>query len=335
MPIGSTAPAGSVPPGATSAPRAVRVEVRGLSKSFGTVQAVSDLSFTVEPGSVTGFLGPNGAGKTTTLRMLLGLMTPDAGTATFDGAPYRSLSEPLRTVGAVLETAFHPARSGRNHLRVYCRAAGFPLGRADEVLAQVGLTDAGERRAGGYSLGMRQRLALATALLGDPAVLVLDEPANGLDPEGIQWLRGFLRHLAHEQGRTVLVSSHLLSEVEQTVDRVVIVGAGRLVREGSIEQLRSGADGAGTVLVRSPEAARLAGVLRAEGTPVAQEDGALAVSGSTPADVGRLAFAAGIELHELRSRTSGLEEIYFQLTSGSEQFAAPSAASTTPEGAAR
>jgi ABC-2 type transport system ATP-binding protein len=302
----------------------VRVEVRGLSKSFGQVQAVSDLSFTVEPGSVTGFLGPNGAGKTTTLRMSLGLLKPDVGTATFNGAPYTALAAPLRTVGAVLETAFHPGRSGRNHLRVYCRAAGFPLSRADEVLVQVGLADAGNRRAGGYSLGMRQRLALATALLGDPAVLVLDEPANGLDPEGIQWLRGFLRHLAHDQGRTVLVSSHLLSEVEQTVDRVVIVGAGRLVREGSIEELRSGADGAGTVLVRSPEAARFADLMRAEGARVSQEDGTLTVTGTTPAEVGRRAFTAGIELHELRPRTSGLEEIYFQLTSGSEQFAAPS-----------
>ena len=288
------------------------------------VTAVGGVSFTVEPGEVVGFLGPNGAGKTTTLRMLLGLMQPDAGTATFNGAPYASLTDPLRTVGAVLETAFHPARSGRNHLRVYCRAAGFPLTRADEVLVQVGLADAGNRRAGGYSLGMRQRLALATALLGDPAVLVLDEPANGLDPEGIQWLRGFLRHMAHDQGRTVLVSSHLLSEVEQTVDRVVIVGAGRLVREGSMEQLRSGADGAGTVLVRSPEVARLADVLRADGAHVTQEDGALTVTASTPAEVGRRAFAAGVELHELRSHTSGLEEIYFQLTSGSEQFAAPS-----------
>ena len=311
----------------------MRVDVRGLSKSFGSVRAVSDLSFTVEPGSVTGFLGPNGAGKTTTLRMVLGLMHPDAGTATFDGAPYTSLTDPLRTVGAVLETAFHPARSARNHLRVYCRAAGIPLSRADEVLTQVGLADAGNRRAGGYSLGMRQRLALATALLGDPSVLVLDEPANGLDPEGIQWLRGFLRHLAHEQGRTVLVSSHLLSEVEQTVDRVVIVGAGRLVREGTMEQLRSGADGAGTVLVRSPEIDRLAEVLRGQGTAVAQQDGVLTVTGSTTDDVGRRAFAAGIELHELRSRTSGLEEIYFQLTSGSEQFAAPSPGTpVTPEG---
>jgi ABC-2 type transport system ATP-binding protein len=310
----------------------VRLEVRGLSKSFGRVQAVSELGFTVEPGSVTGFLGPNGAGKTTTLRMVLGLERPDAGTALFNGAQYRSLTQPLRTVGAVLETAFHSARSGRNHLRVYCRAAGLPLSRADEVLVDVGLADAGGRRAGGYSLGMRQRLALATALLGDPPVLILDEPANGLDPEGIQWLRGFLRHLAHEQGRTVLVSSHLLSEVEQTVDRVVIVGAGRLVREGSIEQLRTGAEGSGTVLVRSPEADRLADLLRARGVTVTVEDGgALAVPGTTPADVGRQAFAAGIELHELRSRTSGLEEIYFQLTAGQEQFAAPSPGSTPLE----
>jgi len=310
--------------------------VRGLSKSFGAVRAVSDLGFTVEPGSVTGFLGPNGAGKTTTLRMVLGLERPDAGTATFNGAAYASLPEPARTVGAVLETAFHPARSGRNHLRVYCRAAGLPLSRADEVLTEVGLAEAGRRRAGGYSLGMRQRLALATALLGDPPVLVLDEPANGLDPEGIQWLRGFLRYLAHEQGRTVLVSSHLLAEVEQTVDRVVIVGAGRLVREASIEQLRSGADGAGTVLVRSPDADRLADVLRAAGSAVTREDdGILAVAGSTPAEVGRRAFAAGIELHELRAQTSGLEEIYFELTAGREQFAANSPAATTEPEAAR
>jgi ABC-2 type transport system ATP-binding protein len=314
----------------------VRVEVRGLSKSFGRVQAVSDLSFTVEPASVTGFLGPNGAGKTTTLRMVLGLERPDAGSASFNGAPYVSLPQPIRTVGAVLETAFHPARSGRNHLRVYCRAAGLPLSRADEVLTEVGLAEAGGRRASGYSLGMRQRLALATALLGDPPVLVLDEPANGLDPEGIQWLRGFLRYLAHEQGRTVLVSSHLLSEVEQTVDRVVIVGAGRLIREGSIDQLRSGAEGAGTVLVRTPEAGRLAQVLRAEGSSVTQQDdGALAVAGSTPAEVGGRAFAAGVELHELRSQTSGLEEIYFQLTAGREQFAAPSPGATDSQGAAR
>nr|WP_243737723.1 ABC transporter ATP-binding protein [Blastococcus xanthinilyticus] len=323
----SSARTSSAPrPGAgTQRVEPVQVEISGLTKSFRNVRAVADLGFTVEPGTVTGFLGPNGAGKTTTLRMVLGLMQPDAGTATFNGRTYAELAEPLRTVGAVLETAFHPARSGRNHLRVYCRAAGFPVERADDVLAQVGLTDAGNRRAGGYSLGMRQRLALATALLGDPAVLVLDEPANGLDPEGIQWLRGFIRHLAHEQGRTVLVSSHLLSEVEQTVDRVVIVGAGQLVREGSMEQLRSGADGAGTVLVRSPEPVRLADALQADGIQVAVDGDALTVSGRTTAEIGARAFAAGVELHELRSKTSGLEEIYFQLTAGRGQFAAPSA----------
>jgi ABC-2 type transport system ATP-binding protein len=325
-----------IPSGSTAALDPVTVDVRGLTKSFGQVRAVSDLSFTVEPGAVTGFLGPNGAGKTTTLRMMLGLENPDAGTASFNGAPYATLAEPVRTVGAVLETAFHPARSGRNHLRVYCRAAGLPLSRADEALVQVGLAEAGRRRAGGYSLGMRQRLALATALLGDPSVLVLDEPANGLDPEGIQWLRGFLRHLAHDEGRTVLVSSHLLAEVEQTVDRVVIVGAGRLVREGSMEQLRSGADGAGTVLVRSPEASRLADLLRQDGTPVTGLDGdALTVSGRTTAEVGSRAFAAGIELHELRAQSSGLEEIYFQLTAGQEQFAAPPVEASAAEGEAR
>jgi ABC-2 type transport system ATP-binding protein len=317
--------------GSATAAAPVRVEVRGLTKAFGPVRAVSDLSFTVEPGSVTGFLGPNGAGKTTTLRMVLGLENPDAGTATFGGSPYSSLPEPVRTVGAVLETAFHPARSGRDHLRVYCRAAGLPVQRADETLAQVGLGEAGRRRAGGYSLGMRQRLALATALLGDPSVLVLDEPANGLDPEGIQWLRGFLRHLAHEQGRTILVSSHLLAEIEQTVDRVVIVGAGRLVREGSIEELRAGADGARTVLVRSPETGRLAGLLRDGGHGVTSDDsGALTVTGTTAAEVGHVAFAAGVELHELRPHSSGLEEIYFELTAGREQFAA-APAGTTPE----
>ncbi|GAB3312667.1 ABC transporter ATP-binding protein [Geodermatophilus aquaeductus] len=325
-------------------PRPVRVEVSGLSKTFGTVKAVSDLGFTVEPGSVTGFLGPNGAGKTTTLRMVLGLIAPDAGRATFDGVPYAALREPVRTVGAVLETAFHPARSGRDHLRVYCRAAGLPVTRADEVLDRVGLTAAGRRRAGGYSLGMRQRLALATALLGDPPVLVLDEPANGLDPEGILWLRGFLRHLAHDEGRTILVSSHLLSEVEQTADRVVIVGAGRLVRQGSIAELREGATG-GSVLARSPDADRLAAVLVEAGIAATRsEDGLVTSTGTTPADVGARAFAAGIELHELRAEATGLEDLYFRLTAGQEQFAAgttapgataPGATAATAEGALR
>src|SRR6266542_1416007 len=199
------------------------ITVEGLTKRFGDVVAVDDLSFEVDQGTVVGFLGPNGAGKTTTLRMLLGLVIPTAGTARFQGRPYRELAAPLRHVGAVLEaSSFHPGRTARNHLRVVTAAAGLPRTRADEVLSQVGLDQAADRRVGGFSLGMRQRLALATALLGDPEILVLDEPANGLDPEGIHWLRGFLRNFA-DQGRTVLVSSHVLAEVAQTVDQVVII----------------------------------------------------------------------------------------------------------------
>jgi ABC-type multidrug transport system ATPase subunit len=314
----------------------VRLRGERLTVQVGDGRSIlEDASIEIRAGEVHALVGPNGAGKTTTLRMMLGLETPDAGTATFDGAEYTSLPAPVRTVGAVLETAFHPARSGRNHLRVYCRAAGLPISRADDVLAQVGLADAGGRRAGGYSLGMRQRLALATALLGDPSVLVLDEPANGLDPEGIQWLRGFIRHLAHDQGRTVLVSSHLLSEMEHTADRVVIVGAGRLVREGSITELRSGAQGESAVLVRSPDPARLAEALEAAGLGVRRgDDGLVTVTGATPAEVGARAFQAGLELHELRAESSGLEELYFRLTAGQEQYAA-SSTDTTTQGAVR
>jgi ABC-2 type transport system ATP-binding protein len=219
-----------------------RIAVSGLTKSFGPVKAVEDLSFEVDPGTVTGFLGPNGAGKTTTLQMLLGLVRPDSGTATIDGRRYTDLPSPARTVGAALDaTGFHPARSGRDHVRVYCTVNGLARSRADEVLDLVGLTDAAKRPVKGYSLGMRQRLALATALLGDPAVLVLDEPANGLDPEGIVWLRGLLRDLA-DRGRTVLVSSHLLWEIQQVVDQVVIVRAGRLVHQGDLADLAAGYD---------------------------------------------------------------------------------------------
>ncbi len=195
----------------------IPIEITGLSKHFGAVTAVDDLSFTVEPGRVTGFLGPNGAGKTTTLRVLLGLVRPTAGTATFGGTVYRDLPRPLETVGAALEADFHPGRTARNHLKVYATAAGLPGARVQAVLEQVGISEFADRRVGGYSLGMRQRLSLAYTLLGDPGVLVLDEPVNGLDPEGIKWIRGFLRYLAAE-GRTVLVSSHLLSEVQQSVD---------------------------------------------------------------------------------------------------------------------
>ena len=211
------------------------ISVQGLSKRFGDVLAVDHLSFDVDPGTVTGFLGPNGAGKTTTLRMLLGLAAPTSGTATIGGRPYRELADPTRRVGAVLEAGgFHPGRSARDHLRVLATAAGLPARRVQDVLEQTGLAAAGRRRVGGFSLGMRQRLGLAAALLGDPEVLVLDEPANGLDPEGVHWLRGLVRGLA-DQGRTVLVSSHLLAEVAQTVDRVVIVDRGRLVAHSTLD----------------------------------------------------------------------------------------------------
>jgi ABC-2 type transport system ATP-binding protein len=213
------------------------IAIEGLTKRFGEVVAVDGLSFEVDRGTVVGFLGPNGAGKTTTLRMLLGLVAPTAGSARIDGRRYRELSEPVRHVGALLEaSSFHPGRSARDHLRVVTTAAGLPLSRADEVLDQVGLAGAARRRVGGFSLGMRQRLGLATALLGDPEVLILDEPANGLDPEGVHWLRGLLRHLADE-GRTVLVSSHVLAEVAQTVDQVVIVARGRLVTQSTLAAL--------------------------------------------------------------------------------------------------
>ncbi|MBA3797715.1 MAG: ABC transporter ATP-binding protein [Geodermatophilaceae bacterium] len=298
-----------------------RIVVSDLSKRFGSVTAVDQLSFVVEPGQVTGFLGPNGAGKTTTLRMALGLITPDSGTATYGGTPYSALSQPASRVGAVLETAFHPGRSGRSHLRVYCAAAGLPDERADAVLAQVGMTDAAKRKTGGYSLGMRQRLGLASALLGDPEVLILDEPANGLDPEGIQWLRNFLQHLAHDQGRTILVSSHLLAEVQQTVDRIVIIAGGRLVREGTIAELADPAHA--SVHVRSPNAASLQEALVGAGatveTPQPEE---LTVRGLPIAAIGHLAYTSGAELHELRTASTDLEEIYFRLTAGQEEFKA-------------
>jgi ABC-2 type transport system ATP-binding protein len=219
------------------------ITVDGLTKRFGAVAAVDDLSFEISGASVTGFLGPNGAGKTTTLRMLLGLVTPDRGRARIERRRYADLDEPARVVGALLEaSSFHPGRSARNHLRVVARAAGLPDRRADAVLEEVGLADAGRRRVGGFSLGMRQRLGLATALLGEPEVLVLDEPTNGLDPAGVRWLRVLLRRLAAE-GRTVLVSSHLLAEVAQTVDRVVVIDRGRLVAQGSVDDLVQKGDG--------------------------------------------------------------------------------------------
>ncbi|MGI8847998.1 MAG: ABC transporter ATP-binding protein [Candidatus Dormibacteria bacterium] len=292
-----------------------RIEVAGLTKNFGGVRAVDDLSFSVEPGSVTGFLGPNGAGKTTTLRVVLGLASADAGTATIGGRTYARIPAPGRLVGAVLEaTSFHPGRTALNHLRVYCAAAGVPDQRAHEVLDIVGLAPAAKYPVRGFSLGMRQRLGLATALIGDPRVLILDEPANGLDPEGIVWLRTTLRHLAQAEGRTVLVSSHVLSEVEQTVDRVVIVAHGRLVHEGTLGELRG--EGSIGVLVRTPSPDVLAAALASLGAVVSPDpDGGLRIVGVTPAVVGHAAWQAQVELHELREASSSLEEIFLQLTS--------------------
>jgi ABC-2 type transport system ATP-binding protein len=295
-----------------------RIEIDGLTKRFGPVLAVDRLSFAVEPGRVTGFLGPNGAGKTTTLRMLLGLVTPTAGTATIGGQRYHDLPAPQRLVGAALEASnFHPGRSGRDHLRVLALTAGVPDRRVDEVLEVVGLTDAGGRRAGGYSTGMRQRMGLAAALLGDPPVLVLDEPTNGLDPEGIRWMRTLLRALAAE-GRTIVVSSHVLSEVQQTVDDVVIIARGRLVQASPLSALESAAGR--TVRVVSPDPEALLTALTGAGLEAARsgEDGAALVTGTTPAEVGRAAFAAGVELHELRAADDSLEDTFLRLVSDEE-----------------
>jgi ABC-2 type transport system ATP-binding protein len=290
-----------------------RIVVSGLTKQFKKVRAVDNLSFTVEPGTVTGFLGPNGAGKTTTLRMLLGLVTPTSGTATIGGYRYADLPDPLRTVGAALEAAnFHKGRTGRNALRVQCAAAGLPASRADEVLAMVGMTAAANRKVRGYSLGMKQRLGLAGTLLGDPRVLILDEPANGLDPEGIRWLREFLRALAAE-GRTILVSSHLLAEVEQTVDDVVIIAGGRSVRQGKVADLQ--AEQRSSVRVRTPQADQLAAALNGATVRRTATD-TLHVDGVDAVFVGKTAFKAGVEIHELVLETSDLEATFLELTSG-------------------
>jgi ABC-2 type transport system ATP-binding protein len=289
------------------------VVAESLSKRFGSVVAVDDLSFSLEPGTITGFLGPNGAGKTTTLRMLLGLAAPSQGRALVFGQAYAALDRPALRIGAVLEaTDFHPGRSGRDHLRMLGQAVGLPDSRADEVLALVELQDAGRRRVKGYSLGMRQRLGLATALLGEPDLLVLDEPANGLDPEGVRWLRDFLRAFA-SQGRTVLVSSHVLAEVAQTVDQVLIISRGRLVVESSLEDLTARVGGA--VRVRSADSSRLAAALSREQLKSTQSDEqVLIVSGTTTERVGEIAFAAGVAVHELVADGASLEEIFLELT---------------------
>ncbi|WP_300019288.1 ATP-binding cassette domain-containing protein [Pseudonocardia sp.] len=291
-----------------------RVTASALTKRFGPVSAVEDLTFSVERGTVTGFLGPNGSGKTTTLRMLLGLVTPTAGDARINGVRYTDLPYPARVVGAVLEAqGFHPARSARRHLLAVAAAVRVPDVAVEHVLAAVGMEGVADRGVGGYSLGMKQRLALATALLGDPQVLLLDEPANGLDPEGIAWLRAFLRGFA-AQGRTVLVSSHLLAEVEQTVDHVVVINRGRCVHQGPLAHLR----GRPRVLVACPDPARLADALVRAGMVDVQRlpDGRLAVTGADPGRVGDTAFEAGIAVHGLEVEKVDLEQMFLQLTGG-------------------
>jgi ABC-2 type transport system ATP-binding protein len=293
-----------------------RITADGLTKRYGKLTAVDDLSFTVEPGRVTGFLGPNGAGKTTTLRMLLNLVTPTSGTATVGGRRYADLEEPTRVVGAVLEaSAAHAGRTGRNHLKAACLAAGLPLSRADEVLDLVGLTPAGDRLFRGYSLGMRQRLGIATAMLGNPQVLVLDEPANGLDPEGIHWMRELLQRLAAE-GRTVLVSSHLLSEMQALADDVVIVAAGRLLREGPVRQVIADVSGTEQVQVLTPEPEKLAEALRREGAVVSSGADGLLVTGLPAAAVGDTALRQGVAVHGLHAQHADLEQVFLELTAG-------------------
>ena len=291
------------------------IEVERLTKRFGKTVAVDDLSFRVEPARVTGFLGPNGAGKTTTLKVILALARPTSGRATVAGQPYRRLKDPIHRVGAVLETSsYHPGRSGRNHLRVLAGTAGIPRSRVEEVLELVAMKDVARRRMKGYSLGMRQRLGLAAALLGDPEVLVLDEPANGLDPAGIRWLRDLLRSLA-SQGRTVFVSSHLLAEMEQIADDVIVIHRGRFVAQGPVVELASRATA--RVRVRSPQAERLRELLAAQGLAAeALDGGVLTVSDTTSERVGELAAANGVVLHELVPEKATLEETFLELTGG-------------------
>jgi len=293
------------------------IQVESLTKRFRKTVAVDDLSFKVREGAITGFLGPNGAGKTTTLRVILGLVHPTAGRATVMGRLYRQLESPTQQVGAVLEaTDFHPGRSGRNHLRVLAAATGLPRSRVEEVLQVVDLQGAAGRRAGGYSLGMRQRLSLAGALLGDPRILVLDEPANGLDPQGIRWLREFLRSLAAE-GRTIFISSHVLAEVEQIVDEVVIIHRGKFVVQATTAELVARA--AGGIRARSPQADRLRAALEEAGVKVASSEGdLLTLADATTAQVGEIAAAKGIVLHELVAESSTLEEAFLDLTSQEE-----------------
>ena len=300
------------------------ITAEGLTKSYGDKRAVDHLSFEVRPGVVTGFLGPNGAGKSTTFRCIVGLDRPNAGSVSVNGRSYRDIPAPLQEVGALLEArSVHPGRSARNHLRMLAATHGISARRVDEMLGLVGIEDVADKRVGGFSLGMGQRLGVAVALLGDPQVLLLDEPVNGLDPEGIRWIRQLLRDLAG-QGRTIFVSSHLMSEMAQTAEHVIVIGRGRLIADASMADVVARATGA-SVLVRTPARDQLMAVLAAEkltASPV-DSDG-LEVVGATTSAIGELAFANGIVLHELTTQAATLEEAYMQLTSGEVEYTAGS-----------
>jgi ABC-2 type transport system ATP-binding protein len=301
------------------------IEAHGLGKSYGGKPAVADLSFEVRPGSVTGFLGPNGAGKSTTMRLMLGLDN-GAGSTTYDGKPFTELRHPMRHVGALLEAKpFHPTRKARNHLRMLAVANGIATSRVDEVLALVGLTDVARAKPKGFSMGMGQRLGLAAALLGEPHTLILDEPANGLDPQGIQWMRLFLKSLAAE-GRSIFVSSHLLSEMALMADHLVVIGKGRLIATGPVRDFVSSSRG-NAVIVRTPAATTFAELLAREGAQVTStEPGVLTVAGMTADAVGDLAFDHGVRLHELSRKVATLEEAFLERTAGAEEFQAHAAA---------
>ncbi|CAM06418.1 ABC-2 type transport system ATP-binding protein [Saccharopolyspora erythraea NRRL 2338] len=296
------------------------IEAVGLTKRYGSTVAVNDLSFTVKPGKVTGFLGPNGAGKSTTMRMILGLDAPTSGRVLIDGKPYQELKHPLRKVGALIDAKWvHPNRSAHSHLKWLARSNDLPLSRVDEVLAMVGLEQVAKRRAGGFSLGMSQRLGIAAALLGDPEVLMFDEPVNGLDPEGIHWIRRFMQGLAAE-GRTVFVSSHLLSEMSLTAEELVVIGRGELIAQCSTEEFVEGASIA-SVRVRTPQAEELRALLDEQGLTVQQPlDGTLLVGDATSEQLGELAARNGIVLHELTTQRGSLEEAFMQLTSQAVEY---------------
>ena len=296
------------------------IEVTDLTKDYGNVRAVDHLTFSVTAGSITGFLGPNGSGKSTTLRALLGLVAPTGGSARITGCPYRDLADPLSQVGAMLEATAHPARSARNHLRAIAADGRAPRSRVEELLDVVELSASADRRVGGFSLGMKQRLGLATALIHDPRILVLDEPANGLDPQGIRGLRDFLRGLA-DDGRTILLSSHVLAEVAQTVDDVVVIDHGRLVTHQPLAQLLAERTGH-SIRIRCAQPVVLAAALTAGGLQVSgDESGVLTVSGSTTETIGQIAFDNGVVIHEIATITSNLEETFLDLTSDPVQEA--------------